>query len=128
MLAPVIPGLNESEIPTVLKSAKQAGAASAAYLLLRLPLTVQPVFLDWLERHYPLKRQRVESLIRGTRDGRLNDPRFRSRMRGNGPVADHIAKTFKLFSKKLGLDRPLPELDCSDFRSPEPTPGQRRLF
>lgn len=128
MLAPVIPGINENEIPAVLEAAQQAGAASAAYILLRLPLSVQPVFLDWLQRSYPLKRQRVESMIRASRDGRLNDPNFRSRMRGTGPIAEHIAKTFKLFAGKLGLDRPLPELDCSQFRPPQPCHGQRRLF
>lgn len=128
MLAPVIPGINETEIPAVLEAAKQSGAASAAYILVRLPLTVQPVFLDWLERNYPLKRQRVESMIRDTRGGRLNDSNFRSRMRGSGLVADQLAKTFKVFSKKLGLDRPLPELDCSCFGAPGDSHGQRRLF
>src|SRR5208282_1650396 len=74
LLAPVIPGLNDSEIPAILKAAADAGARSAGYVLLRLPLTVAPVFRDWLARTLPGRRERIEGRIRETRDGKLNDP------------------------------------------------------
>lgn len=128
MLAPVIPGLNDSEVPQVLAAAAEAGASSAAYILLRLPLTVKPVFLDWLARETPTHRDRVESRIRATRDGELSDSQFGSRMRGRGEIADQIRKTFKVFARKHGLDRRLPELDTSGFQPPTPSCGQLRLF
>jgi DNA repair photolyase len=128
MVAPVIPGLTDSEMPEILRAAKESGAQSAGYILLRLPWNVLPVFMDWLERSYPLKKSRVESLIRSTRGGRLNDPNFGSRMRGQGIMADQIENMFDLFTKKYGLDGELPELDCSQFRPPRSDGGQLRLF
>jgi DNA repair photolyase len=127
-VAPVIPGLTDSEMPEILRAANEAGAAAAGYILLRLPWTVQPVFTDWLERNYPLKKPRIESLIRSMRGGRLNDPNFGSRMRGHGVMADQIENMFDLFTKKYGLDGDLPELDCSQFRPPRSASGQLRLF
>jgi DNA repair photolyase len=128
MVAPIIPGLNDSEIPQVLAAVADAGANSAAYILLRLPLTVKPVFLDWLEREAPTHRDRVESRIRATRDGELSDSQFGSRMRGRGEMADQIRATFKVFAGKYGLDRRSPKLDTSRFRPPTPSSGQLRLF
>ncbi|MBI1900368.1 MAG: PA0069 family radical SAM protein [Planctomycetia bacterium] len=128
MVAPVIPGLNDSEIPQILEAAKNAGARSAAYILLRLPLNVRPVFLDWLARTQPERKERVESRIRSTREGKLNDANFGSRMRGKGEIADQIARTFKVFARKHGLDRKLPEPDTSAFRRPRTSSGQLHLF
>ena len=79
---------------------------SAAYTLLRLPEGVGPLFLDWLDRHRPLARRRVESLIRATRGGALDDSRFGCRMRGEAAYADGIAASFRLFARKYGLDGP----------------------
>lgn len=124
MMAPILPGLTDSEIPAVLQAAREAGAQSAAFTLVRLPLTVAPVFLDWLERNLPEKRKRVEERIREIRGGKLNDPNFGSRMTGSGEIAEQIAQMFRVFRKKCGLDGRLSELDGSAFRPP----GQIWLF
>ena len=128
MIGPVIPGLNDSEIPAILEAAAAAGAQGAGYNLLRLPLTVKPVFLDWLERERPLAKERVEGLIRSTRGGGLNDTNFGSRMRGTGPIADQIKQAFRVFARKHKLDGPWSPLETSHFRPPVPRSGQLRLF
>jgi len=128
MVAPIIPGLTDEHIPAVLQAAKDAGAQRAGYVLLRLPHTVRPVFDVWLGSHYPLKRDRVLSLIRSTRSGGMNDPRFGSRKRGEGSYAEQIGNTFRVWAKKLGLDQPLPEPDISRFRPPRIKTGQMQLF
>ncbi len=128
MVAPVVPGLTDSEMPEILRAAKEAGARAAGYIMLRLPLNVLPVFLDWLQRSYPLKQKRVESHIRSMRGGRMNDPNFGTRMRGQGLMADQIENFFDVFTKKYGLDGDLPELDCSKFRPPRSASGQLRMF
>jgi DNA repair photolyase len=118
LVAPIIPGLNDSETPAILAAAKEAGAMHAGFVLLRLPHAVAVVFLEWLERTYPERRTRVEKRIRSMRGGRLNDPRFGSRMTGTGELAEQIAGLFRLFRKKYGLDSGLPEYDCTRFRPP----------
>jgi DNA repair photolyase len=128
MVAPVVPGLTDSEVPAILAAARDAGAGSASYIMLRLPLAVEPVFRDWLERNYPMKKDRVESRVRAMRGGQLNDGQFGSRMRGTGFLADEVEKVFDLFAKKLGLDGDLPPLDCSQFRPPRSANGQLHLF
>src|SRR5262245_38527922 len=80
LIAPVIPGLNDAEIPAILRAAREAGAGSAGYQLLRLPGAVEPVFREWLTRTRPEAQERVEARIRWTRGGRLNDSRFGKRM------------------------------------------------
>jgi len=128
MTAPIIPGLNDSEIPALLGAAAAAGARHASFVLLRLPLTVRPVFLDWLERVEPLKKDRVVALIQSVRGGELNSAAFGERMRGTGPFADQIRQTFRVFARKHGLDQPLPPLATDHFARPQPTRGQLRLF
>jgi DNA repair photolyase len=128
LVAPVIPGLNDSEIPAILQSAKEAGATAAAWQLLRLPGAVEAVFLEWIERCRPDARQRIEGRIRATRGGQLSDSRFGKRMRGEGEIATQISQLFRLFARRLGLDGPLPAYDFSRFRPPRPTSGQLWLF
>lgn len=128
MAAPVIPGLNDAEVPAILKEAKAAGALNAAYILLRLPLNVEPIFVEWLERTQPLKKERVLSRIRSTRGGELSDSQFGRRMRGDGEIAKQIQQTFQVFAAKHGLDAKSPPLDTSKFRRPLPKSGQMRLF
>ncbi len=128
MVAPIIPGLNDSEVPSVLKAASDAGATVASYVLLRLPSTVEPVFKEWLERTQPLKAERVLGLVRETREGKLSSSTWGERMVGTGTIADQIRQMFGLFKQKLGLDRKLPPQNCSSFRPPVPSSGQRRLF
>ncbi len=128
LVAPIIPGLNDSDIPAVLEAARAAGARTAGYVLLRLPLTVAPVFREWLERAQPRRLQRIESRIRDARGGRLNDAEFGTRMTGTGIMAEQIRQLFRLFAKKYGLDQRLPPYDCSRFRPPRDKNGQRSLF
>ncbi len=120
MIAPIIPGLNDHEIPHLLRAASEAGASSAAWVMLRLPHQVKTLFLDWLARHFPQRSGRIERLIRETRGGRLNDATPRVRMRGTGPLAEQIAATFKLFARRYKLQRRLPPLSSAAFRPPTP--------
>ncbi len=128
MTAPIIPGLNDREIPALLAAAAKAGAQSAAYTLLRLPLSVKPVFMDWLERTRPDSRGRIEHLIRSTRSGNLNDAQFGSRMRGGGQIAEQIRRVFKVFAAQHHLDGALPPYNRELFRAPQAKSGQMRLF
>ena len=128
MVAPVIPGLNDMEIPAILQAASESGARAANYILLRLPLTVKPVFLEWLERSHPTKSEMVESRIRETHSGELNDAQFGRRMRGAGVLADQIGQSFRVFARKFGLDGKLPAMDRTSFRVVQDDAGQLRLF
>ncbi|MFG0336301.1 MAG: PA0069 family radical SAM protein, partial [Maioricimonas sp. JB049] len=128
MVAPVIPGLNDHEIPAILEAAADAGAGAASYVLLRLPLTVRPVFLDWLERTQPSRYERVVSRIESTRGGKLNSAEFGKRMRGEGLIAEQIRQTFQVFSRRRGLTRRQRNLETSRFVRPQPSSGQLRLF
>lgn len=128
MFAPVIPGLNDHEMGQVLAAARDAGARGAGYVLLRLPHAVAPIFLEWLRVHRPLARDKVEALVRDTRDGALYQSKWRERQRGAGPYAASIAAMFKVFQKKYHLDERLPPLDRTQFRPPRSASGQGTLF
>lgn len=104
MAAPVIPGLNDHEIERILDSARAAGAETAGYVMLRLPIEVSPLFRDWLLRHYPDRYRHVMALIRSMRGGKDYDAEFGKRMRGAGPYAWQIARRFELAAKRLGLN------------------------
>lgn len=104
MVAPIIPGLNDSEIERILDSAQAAGAREAGYVILRLPLEVAPIFKDWLLRHYPDRYRHVMSLVRSMRDGKDYDAEWGKRMRGSGPYAWQIGRRFEITCKKLGLN------------------------
>jgi DNA repair photolyase len=128
LIAPVVPGLTDAEMPAILAAAKEAGARGAGYILLRLPLAVAPVFMEWLERTQSDKKDRVEGRIRDARAGRLNDSRFGRRMSGTGEMAEQINQLFHVFTRRHGLDGGLPPYDCSLFRPPPGGNGQGRLF
>jgi DNA repair photolyase len=128
LIAPIIPGLTDHQVPQVMQAAKEAGAIEARYVLLRLPWSVAPMFLAWLETHRPQAKPRIEQLIRSTRGGRLNDSTFGDRMVGTGKYAEGIRAMFLTFAKKYGLDGPLPELDPRQFRPPRSETRQLRLF
>ena len=128
MVAPIIPGLNDHEIPQILQAVRDAGAQGAGYIVVRLPYAVRPIFLDWLRTHRPLQAERVEGLLREVRDGNLTDAHFGSRMKGTGPYAETIRATFAAFVKKHSLDTPWPELDTTQFRPPRLPGGQQTLF
>ena len=104
MVAPIIPGLTDQEIERILDSATAAGATSAGYVILRLPLEVSPIFKDWLLRHYPDSYRHVLSLIRSMRDGKDYDSEWGKRMKGKGPYAWQIGRRFEIAAKRLGLN------------------------
>lgn len=128
MVAPLIPGLTDSEMPSILAAIKEAGALGAGFVMLRLPYAVAPIFSAWLKEHRPLAADRVEGLIRGMRGGKLYQAEWGKRMRGSGVYAEGIARSFEVFIGKLGLNQPWLPLDCSQFRSPQMPGGQMRLF
>jgi DNA repair photolyase len=116
LVAPIIPALNEPEIFAVLQAAKSAGAQWAGMEILRLPLTVAPIFEKWLETHFPEKKEKVLNRIRAIRDGKLNDPRFGNLMRGEGIFADQIAQMFHVACRRVGIPNEGPELSIAHFR------------
>ena len=126
--APVIPGLNDHELEAVLEAAAKAGAVSAMYVTLRLPLEIKDLFREWLADARPDRAARVMSLIRQTRGGRDYDPDWSQRMKGTGPVADLIATRFKAAVKRYGLDSPRLPLDETKFRVPADMKKQMDLF
>jgi DNA repair photolyase len=118
LLAPVIPGLNDHEIPAIVEACAAAGARCAGFVMLRLPYAVKDVFSQWLDAHFPEKKERVLGRLRDMRQGDLNDPRFGQRMRGEGPVAEAIGNLFRLSRKRAGLDNVRFELSTDSFRKP----------
>ena len=126
--APVIPGLNDHELESVLEAAAKAGAVRAMYVTLRLPLEIKDLFREWLADARPERAARVMSLIRQTRGGRDYDPDWSQRMKGTGPVAELIAARFKAAIKRYGLDAPLLPLDLTQFRVPPEFRPQLDLF
>ena len=125
--APMIPFLNDSELEAILEHARKAGALGASYTLLRLPLEIADLFREWLAEHYPERAGRVMERVRDTRGGKDYDSTFGRRMRGTGPVAELLAKRFRLAVKRLGFPG-FPELDCTGFVPPVPEHGQLSLF
>jgi len=128
MIAPLVPGLTDHELPQIMQAVKEAGAQGVGYVMLRLPFAVSPLFIDWLRTHRSLQAEKVEGLIRGVRGGKLYVSNWGERMRGGGPYADGIKASFDLFAKKFGLDKPWTPLDCSQFKPPRLPGGQMRLF
>jgi DNA repair photolyase len=116
MVAPVIPGLTDHEMPAILKAAADAGAKFAGYVTLRLPYSVAPLFEEWLGRHFPDRKDKVLNRIRSLRDGKLNDSQFGSRMRGEGIFADQISAMFSVARRKAGILNPPLELSTASFR------------
>jgi DNA repair photolyase len=113
----------------VLEAAARAGARSASYVMLRLPREVRALFTEWLDMHEPLKAKHVMSRIRELRGGRDNDPRFGSRLKGQGVFAEVFAQRFELARRRYGLEpREDFELDTSRFVPPRPSGAQFELF
>lgn len=124
--SPMIPGLNDHELEAILEAAAAAGARGAYCQPLRLPHEVVGLFDAWLQTHAPHRRGKVLNAVRALRGGRLNDPRFGSRMRGEGEWARLLARRHAATCRRLGLDRP-PALRCDLFRKPA-DPAQPDLF
>ncbi len=133
MTAPIIPAITDHEVPALLEAAAAAGALFAGYTVVRLPGAIEPLFKEWLENHFPDRAAKVLSRLREMRGGdRLNDPRFGTRMRGEGVFAEQIRALFKLHVRRLGLDGRTESLQLSaaSFRPPaDLSPGvQLGLF
>lgn len=127
MVAPVIPGLTDHEVPRILEAAAQAGASRAGYIALRLPLGVQELFESWLERHLPERKDRILNRVREIRAGKLNEARFHSRMRGEGIYWQQIQALFGSTRRRLGFQTEPPPLSTASFHRPG-TRHQLSLF
>jgi DNA repair photolyase len=117
-LGPIIPGLNEHEIPALIEAAAGAGARWAGWLLLRLPFAVKDLFADWLARHYPDRREKVLHRIADVRDGKLSETRFGVRHRGTGLYAEQIRALVEVARRRHGVAAHGPELSAAAFRRP----------
>lgn len=116
--APMIPGLTDAEAPAIAQAAAEAGASFAGYVALRLPFAVKSLFEGWLEQHFPQRKEKVLNRIRAIRGGKLNDPNFNSRMRGEGIFAAQMEELFQMACKKAGIGKRWPELTTKHFRGP----------
>ena len=120
LVAPIIPGLTEHEIPAILEAVAQAGATHAGYEMLRLPYANKELFEHWLDQHFPEKKDKVLGRVRAVRGGKLNDSRFGTRMRGEGIFADQIAQMFHVACRKAGIAGAWPELCSTEFKRLSP--------
>ncbi len=123
-IAPVIPAITDHELEALMAAARDAGASTLSYTLVRLPHAVKDLFREWLAQHFPERAAHVMSLIQQMRGGADNDPRFHSRMHGVGPYADLLRQRFEIQRRKLGLGArgERVELDQSRFVPPKPAP------
>jgi DNA repair photolyase len=128
MFAPCIPGLNDHEMEAVLERAAGAGAKGAGYVALRLPLEIKDLFREWLATDHPDRASRVMSLVRQMRGGKDYDAQWGSRMKGEGPIADLMAKRFSAAKRRYGLDLRFGGLDDSQFKPPARAGDQGDLF
>lgn len=127
MNAPIIPGLNDHEIPELLKACADAGALGAAYTMVRLNGAIGGIFTDWIHKAYPLKADKVLNRIKDCHQGNLNDSRFGKRTVGDGSIAEMIARLYNLNRKKYFAGRSLPPTTTRLFRVVD-NKGQLNLF
>lgn len=128
LVAPVIPAITDMEMEAILEQAAAAGAGSAAWILLRLPREVGPLFEEWLQAHYPQRARHVLSLLSQMRGGRLYDSGFGTRMSGTGVFADLLRQRFELACRRHGLNRERHRLRTDLFAVPRPATPQLDLF
>ena len=128
MAAPIIPGLNDDQLPRLLAAARDAGATRAFSIVLRLPWEVAPLFQQWLKQHVPERAERIMARVREMRGGKDNDPRFGTRMTGTGIWAQMIRQRFDKASARLGFNQSRFELDLTQFRRACAQQGQGSLF
>ncbi len=126
MIGPVIPGLTDHEIPSIIAAAKAAGAQYASYVMLRLPWAVAGIFEAWLEEHFPDRKEKVLNRVRSMRDGKLYDPKWGVRQKGEGIFADQVRALFTAAVRRAGIEGKSPRLSAEGFRrAPD---RQHRLF
>jgi DNA repair photolyase len=117
MVAPIIPGLTDHEIPKIVEACARAGAQFAGYTIVRLPWAIAPLFEHWLDEHFPEKKEKVLSRIRHIRNGKMNDARWGTRTKGEGIFAEQIRSMFEVACRRFGIDG-RPELSTAAFRRP----------
>ncbi len=127
LVAPMIPGLNDSEMPRLLEAAADAGARHAGYIALRLPHAVAPLFTQWLEEHFPDRRDKVLNRVRAMRDGALYRSDYGTRMRGTGIYAEQMAHLFAISARKYGFNKSKPPITVDSFRVPSQVGDQLGL-
>src|SRR5215210_2006068 len=118
MLGPMIPGLNEHEMHDIIKAASEAGATFSAYTYIRLNGAIKFLFHDWLYKNFPDRADKVWHLIEGGHGGKVNDSRWGTRMRGEGPIGDLVRQQFQKYNKLYNLNAERWELDSSRFFRP----------
>jgi DNA repair photolyase len=128
MFAPAIPALNDDELEAVLTAAAEAGAQTAGYVLLRLPLEIKDLFREWLETHVPDRARHVMSLVRQMRGGKDYDSQWHQRMKGTGPYAEMIARRFHMAVRRLGLNKGAKPLVLNRFQRPSQLGEQLALL
>jgi DNA repair photolyase len=116
LVAPVIPGLTDHEMPQILMAAREHGATMASYVSLRLPYGLKELFEDWLAKHFPDRKEKILNRIRELRGGKLNDANFHSRMRGQGIFADQVSAMFKMGCRRAGIGEERAALSTQAFR------------
>lgn len=126
--SPMIPGLNDHELENLLAAGAKSGARHASYVLLRLPLEVEPLFRQWLAAERPLSAKKIMGLIESTRGGKAYDSRFHARMRGEGPVAELIHARFERACRANDLSRKVAPLRTDIFTVPKEASDQLSLF
>jgi DNA repair photolyase len=117
VVAPIIPGLTDHEIPKIVEACAKAGAQFAGYTIVRLPWAIAPLFEHWLDEHFPEKKEKVLSRIRHIRNGKMNDARWGTRTKGEGIFAEQIRSMFEVACRRFGIDG-RPELSTAAFRRP----------
>ncbi len=118
LTAPIIPAINDHEIPSIIAAAVTAGATSAGYTLLRLPYGLGPLFEEWLQAHFPDRVEKVMNRVKSIRDGKINDSRWGSRMHGEGQFAEQIKQLFDISCRKAGIAARTFNLSAASFRRP----------
>ncbi len=126
--APMIPAINDHEMEAILEASAGAGAVTAGYTLLRLPLEIKQLFEEWLDAHFPDRKDKVLNLVRETRGGKLYDPTFGRRLKGSGTYAELLSSRFKQACKRCGLNSADWELSTESFRPPRADQRQLTLF
>jgi DNA repair photolyase len=129
LVAPIIPAVNDAELEQIVEASANAGARTCGYVVLRLPHELKDLFREWLDAHMPLRADHVMSLIHDMRGGRDNDPRFGTRMKGEGPIAELIRARFHAACRRHGLSRPRDlRLSTAHFRVAAPATPQLSLW
>jgi DNA repair photolyase len=127
-LAPIIAGLNDSEIPALLAAIKVSGALGAGFTMLRLPGAVEPLFRGWIEQTQPGRLRKIEGRLRASSSLEPGEAECGNRARVAGDVAKPVGDVFRVFATRYRLDGDLPALDCAQFRTPRSKSGQLLLF